>query len=71
MVEIDHGYGYTTRYGHASTLLVRVGETVERGDVIARVGNTGLSTASHLHYEVRVNGQPQNPMNYVLPDVVP
>ena len=71
MVEVDHGYGYTTRYGHASKLLVRDGQTVERGDVIALVGNTGIATSSHVHYEVRVDGQPQNPMNYVIPGAVP
>ena len=71
MVEVDHGFGYVTRYGHASKLLVRVGQTVERGDVIAQVGRTGIATSSHLHYEVLVNGQPQNPMNYVLRGSVP
>jgi murein DD-endopeptidase MepM/ murein hydrolase activator NlpD len=71
MVEIDHGFGFTTRYGHASRLLVRAGQTVERGDVIAHVGSTGIATGPHLHYEVRINGVPQNPMNYVLPDAVP
>jgi murein DD-endopeptidase MepM/ murein hydrolase activator NlpD len=71
MVEIDHGYGYTTRYGHASRLLVRVGQTVQRGDRIALVGNTGIATSSHLHYEVRVGGKPQNPMNYVIAETIP
>ncbi|HKK92901.1 MAG TPA: M23 family metallopeptidase [Longimicrobiales bacterium] len=70
MVEVDHGYGYTTRYGHASELLVRVGQQIERGAMIARVGASGIATSSHLHYEVRVNGEPRNPMNFVL-DVVP
>ena len=71
VVEIDHGYGYATFYGHASKVLVRQGEIVERGEVIAQVGNTGIATSSHLHYEVRVNGRPQNPMNFVLPGVFP
>ena len=71
MVEIDHGYGFSTRYGHASKVLVRVGQTVERADVVAQVGSTGIATSSHLHYEVRVNGQPQNPLNYVLQGAVP
>jgi murein DD-endopeptidase MepM/ murein hydrolase activator NlpD len=71
MVEIDHGYGYTTRYGHASRLLVRVGQTVQRGERIALVGNTGIATSSHLHYEVRVGGKPQNPMNYVIAETIP
>lgn len=65
-VFVDHGYGYETRYGHASQVLVRVGQRVERGDVIALVGETGLATAPHVHYEVRVSGEPVNPMNYVL-----
>jgi murein DD-endopeptidase MepM/ murein hydrolase activator NlpD len=67
MVEIDHGFGFVTRYGHASKVLVRVGQTVERGEVIANVGSTGIATGPHVHYEVRLNGQPQNPMSYVLP----
>jgi murein DD-endopeptidase MepM/ murein hydrolase activator NlpD len=62
MVEIDHGYGYTSRYGHASRLLVRPGQQVKRGDVIALVGNTGIATSSQLHYEVRENGKPVNPL---------
>jgi murein DD-endopeptidase MepM/ murein hydrolase activator NlpD len=71
MVEIDHGYGYTTRYGHASRLLVRVGQSVQRGERIALVGNTGIATSSHLHYEVRVAGKAQNPMNYVIAETIP
>lgn len=71
MVEIDHGFGFTTRYGHASELLVRVGQQVERAAMIARVGSTGIATSSHLHYEVRVGGTPRNPMDFVLPEVVP
>jgi murein DD-endopeptidase MepM/ murein hydrolase activator NlpD len=71
MVEIDHGFGFTTRYGHASKLLVRAGQEVKRGEVIAQVGSTGIATGPHLHYEVRLNGRPQNPMNYVLAEAVP
>lgn len=71
MVEIDHGFGYVTRYGHASRIMVRVGEHVERGAVVARVGNSGIATSSHLHYEVRLHGRAQNPMNYVLPEGIP
>jgi murein DD-endopeptidase MepM/ murein hydrolase activator NlpD len=67
MVEIDHGFGFVTRYGHASKILVRVGQIVQRGDVIANVGATGIATGPHVHYEVRLHGQPQNPLNYVLP----
>ena len=66
VVVIEHGYGYSTRFGHASQLLVRVGERVKRGQVIAKVGNTGRSTAPHLHYEVRINGVAVNPYNYIL-----
>lgn len=71
MVELDHGFSYTTRYGHASRLLVRVGQKVQRGDVIALVGNTGIATSSHLHYEVRVDGKPVNPMNFVIAGAIP
>jgi murein DD-endopeptidase MepM/ murein hydrolase activator NlpD len=67
MVEIDHGFGFVTRYGHASKILVRVGQEVRRGDPIAKVGSTGIATGPHVHYEVRLNGQPQNPLNYILP----
>lgn len=70
-VEIDHGYGYVTVYGHASKLLVRRGERVERGELIAHVGSTGISTSSHLHYEVHVGGVAVNPMNYVIGRVLP
>jgi murein DD-endopeptidase MepM/ murein hydrolase activator NlpD len=70
-VEIDHGFGYTTLYGHASQLLVTKGQLVRRGDVIAHVGRTGTATSTHLHYEVSVNGIPQNPANFILPESVP
>jgi len=70
-VELDHGYGYQTLYGHADKVLVRQGQTVARGDVIAQVGSTGLATSPHLHYEVRVGGRPVNPMNYVITGAVP
>ena len=70
-VEIDHGHGYKTVYGHASKVLVRRGQTVDRGDVIAQVGSTGISTSPHLHYEVHVGGIAVNPMNYVIRRVLP
>ncbi len=70
-VVIDHGFGVSTLYAHASELLVRRGKAVRRGDVVARVGSTGISTAPHLHYEVHVNGSPVNPLNYVLGDALP
>jgi len=63
-IEIDHGNGYVTAYGHLSKRLVSKGTNVERGDVIGKVGNTGKSTAPHLHYEVRLNEKHVNPNNY-------
>jgi murein DD-endopeptidase MepM/ murein hydrolase activator NlpD len=66
MVTIDHGYGYSTRYGHNAQIYVQVGQRVSRWDIIAAVGNTGRSTGPHLHYEVRLNGVPKNPINFIL-----
>ncbi|HEX9399154.1 MAG TPA: M23 family metallopeptidase [Anaeromyxobacter sp.] len=63
---IDHGYGVKTRYGHLSQILVHLGDRVKRGDKVAAVGNTGRSTGPHLHYEVRVNGIPENPRKFIL-----
>ena len=65
---VDHGYGYTTLYGHCSKLLVEEGATVSRGDVIALVGSTGRSTGPHLHYEVRINGDHMNPGAFIFYD---
>jgi len=61
MVIIDHGYGYRTVFGHNSKILVKAGQHVKRGDVVAKVGNTGRSTGPHLHYELRLNGVPIDP----------
>ncbi|HTO72296.1 MAG TPA: M23 family metallopeptidase [Gemmatimonadales bacterium] len=69
-LEIDHGFGIVTRYAHASRLLVRKGQFVHRGDRVALVGNTGLATGPHLHYEVHVNGKPVDPLRYVLPEAI-
>jgi murein DD-endopeptidase MepM/ murein hydrolase activator NlpD len=63
---IDHGYGVKTRYGHLSEIYVRLGDRVLRGAKVAAVGNTGRSTGPHLHYEVRVNGIPENPRKFIL-----
>jgi murein DD-endopeptidase MepM/ murein hydrolase activator NlpD len=66
VIVIDHGYGYTTFYGHCSVLKKEAGDKVKRGDVIANVGSTGNSTGPHLHYEVRVDGVSTNPLKYIL-----
>ncbi|MCJ7499338.1 M23 family metallopeptidase [bacterium] len=66
MIIIDHGYGITTRYGHCSALEAKLGQKVQRGDVIARIGSTGRSTGPHVHYEVAVNGVSVNPSRYIL-----
>jgi len=67
-VEIDHGFGYTTIYGHLSKILVKKGSKVSRGDIIAKTGNTGLSTGPHLHYEVEHDGIRQDPMKFIFDD---
>ncbi|MGN0468251.1 MAG: murein hydrolase activator EnvC family protein [Acutalibacteraceae bacterium] len=64
-VVIDHGDGYITLYGHCSSLSVTTGQRVSKGQLIAKVGSTGNSSGNHLHFEVRYNGEKQNPMNYV------
>lgn len=71
LVVVDHGYGYQTYYAHLSKFNVRVGQKVLRGDVIGFVGSTGRSTAPHLHYEVRKNGQHVNPIDYYYNDLSP
>ncbi|HSE57870.1 MAG TPA: M23 family metallopeptidase [Nitrospiraceae bacterium] len=66
VVRLDHGYGVETVYGHLAKALVKEGQRVKRGDVIALVGSTGLSTGPHLHYMVKVNGQAIDPNKYIL-----
>lgn len=63
---IDHGYGLETWYGHTRKLLVNRGQKIKRGDQVAQLGNSGRSTGPHLHYEVRVNGTPVDPLSYIL-----
>jgi murein DD-endopeptidase MepM/ murein hydrolase activator NlpD len=69
MVEVDHGFGYRTRYAHMHEFAVRSGQNVKRGDLIGYVGNTGLSTAPHLHYEVLINGSQVDPVHYFYNDL--
>jgi murein DD-endopeptidase MepM/ murein hydrolase activator NlpD len=66
LVVIDHGYGLVTRYGHLKSADVNKGDKVKRGEVLGRMGSTGRSTGPHVHYEVRLNGLPVNPDNYIL-----
>lgn len=68
-VEVDHGYGYKTRYAHTEKILVRQGQRVERGAQIALVGNTGVSVAPHLHYEVIKDGKPIDPLNHIFSEL--
>lgn len=68
---IDHGFGYKTLYAHLHNVDVSVGQTVKRGEKIGEVGNTGRSTAPHLHYEVRKNNKFENPVNYYFNDLTP
>ncbi len=65
LVVVDHGFGVTTWYGHLSSFNVMVGEQIRRGDTIGNVGVSGRSTGPHVHYEVRINGAPVNPMRYL------
>ena len=65
LVEINHGNGYSTRYGHNSKILVNVGQTVKKGQVIGKMGSTGRSTGPHVHFEVLINGHAVNPKKYI------
>lgn len=69
LIEIDHGFGYRTRYAHMHDFAVKRGQQVKRGDLIGYVGNTGLSTAPHLHYEVFINDQHVDPVHYFFNDL--
>lgn len=69
VIEIDHGFGYKTIYAHLSEALVKNGQKVKRGDVIAKSGNSGLSSGPHLHYEVRHNGKVLNPTDFFFDDL--
>jgi murein DD-endopeptidase MepM/ murein hydrolase activator NlpD len=70
-IEIDHGFGYITKYAHLDQFAVKKGQVVKRGDLIGYSGNTGKSTAPHLHYEVKLNGKKVNPIHYLSRDLSP
>ena len=65
MVEVDHGNGLSTRYGHLSEIDVKVGQTVRIGQTIGKLGSTGRSTGPHLHYETRINGEAVDPQKFL------
>jgi len=69
LIEVEHGYGYQTRYAHLSKYNVKQGQTVKRGDIIGYAGSTGRSSGPHLHYEVHYKGDPVNPINYYYGDI--
>lgn len=69
MIDLDHGNGLTSRYAHNSKLMVRKGESVEAGQIVALLGNSGRSTGAHLHYEIRYKNVAQNPMRFIATDV--
>jgi murein DD-endopeptidase MepM/ murein hydrolase activator NlpD len=69
LIEITHGYGYTTLYAHLSKTLVRPGQTIKRGDLIGLSGRSGLVSGPHLHYEVKYHGRKMNPVDYFFDDV--
>jgi murein DD-endopeptidase MepM/ murein hydrolase activator NlpD len=65
LVEVNHGNGYVTRYGHNKEMLVKVGDKVAKGDDLALMGSTGRSTGPHVHFEVLYNGRTQDPVKYI------
>ncbi|MDZ7719521.1 MAG: M23 family metallopeptidase [Balneolaceae bacterium] len=73
LIEIDHGFGFVTRYAHLSNFVknLRAGQKIKRGDLIGYTGNSGLTEGPHLHYEVLVNDRPIDPLNYLIADVTP
>lgn len=71
VIVIDHGFGYETLYAHCSKIIVMPGQKVKRGEIIGYVGNSGVSTGPHVHYEVLKNGVPVNPVNYFYQDLSP
>ena len=70
-MEIDHGFGFLTRYAHASRILVERGQAVTRSEILAQVGSSGTATATHLHYEVWSDGEAKKPRDYILNGVIP
>ena len=70
-ITINHGFGYSSIYAHLESFNVRAGQKVRRGDVIGYVGNTGMSVAPHLHYEIKLNGRNVDPVNYFFNDLSP
>jgi murein DD-endopeptidase MepM/ murein hydrolase activator NlpD len=66
LIEIKHGFGFSTRYGHMNSYNVKLGQIVKRGQIIGTRGSTGRSTGPHLHYEVRISNKPVNPVNFIL-----
>ncbi|MGH6790121.1 MAG: M23 family metallopeptidase, partial [Pseudolabrys sp.] len=65
MVEVDHGNGFSTRYGHLSEIDVKIGQKIRAGEVVGKIGSTGRSTGPHLHYETRINDQPLDPQKFL------
>ena len=71
VIEIDHGFGILTLYAHLNAFNVKEGQRVKRGNIIGQVGNTGMSSGQHLHYEVHIDGKEVDPVNYYFQDLSP